>query len=109
VAGLGITGASVNPARSFGPALVSGEWADIWVYIVGPAAGAILAWVLYKVIITGDLNFTVGSGESAAATVSPKAASAGKPATTPKRPAATTRKPAATAKKPATTRAAARG
>jgi aquaporin Z len=109
LAGLGISGASVNPARSFGPALVGGEWADIWVYIVGPAAGAILAWVLYKVIITGDLDFTVGSGESAAAAAAPKATSAGKPTTTPKRPATTAKKPATTAKKPATTRATSRG
>lgn len=45
------TGASVNPARSFGPALVTNEWKDFWLYIVGPAAGALVAaagWLAWK-------------------------------------------------------------
>jgi glycerol uptake facilitator-like aquaporin len=50
------TGASVNPARSFAPALVSGEWGDIWIYLAGPAVGAVIAWVLYKVMVTGDTD-----------------------------------------------------
>ena len=104
LAGLGITGASVNPARSFGPALVGGEWADIWVYIVGPAVGAILAWVLYKVIIMGDLDFTVGTGQSAAAAAPVKATRPAKPATTARKPATTAKKPAT--KKPAPKRSA---
>ncbi|HLG06653.1 MAG TPA: aquaporin, partial [Gemmatimonadales bacterium] len=94
LAGLGISGASVNPARSFGPALVGAEWTDIWVYIVGPVFGAVLAWVLYKVIVKGELDFTVGS--EAAATAKPAPA---RRATAPARPTTAARKPAA--RKPA--------
>jgi MIP family channel proteins len=48
--GGGVTGASMNPARSFGPALVAPEWRDFWIYVVGPGAGATLGALLYQLI-----------------------------------------------------------
>jgi aquaporin NIP len=45
-----VTGASMNPARSFGPALVSGEWSDFWIYVAGPLAGAALGALAYQLV-----------------------------------------------------------
>ncbi len=45
-----VSGASMNPARSLGPALVLGDWTAWWAYLAGPVAGAAIAvgfaWVL---------------------------------------------------------------
>ncbi len=43
-----VTGASMNPARSFGPALVAGEWQDFWVYVAGPVLGALAGAGAYE-------------------------------------------------------------
>ena len=42
-----LTGASFNPARAFGPALMAGYWQDHWLYWVGPMLGGAVAAVLY--------------------------------------------------------------
>ena len=55
--GLFLTGGSFNPARSFGPAVVANVWGDFWIYILGPAIGAIamsIVWQIWKTI--GDDN-----------------------------------------------------
>ena len=50
LAGIPFSGASVNPARSFGPAVVGGEFVDqLGLYIVAPLIGAVLAWALYRI------------------------------------------------------------
>lgn len=45
-----VTGASMNPARSFGPALAAGEWQDFWIYVVGPLAGAAAGAFAYQLV-----------------------------------------------------------
>lgn len=60
-----LTGAAVNPARWFGPALVENVWDDSWLYLVGPAAGAVVAAVAYDwLYLRGDRIPVVGAPAS---------------------------------------------
>jgi aquaporin Z len=46
-----ISGTSTNPARSFGPAMISGEWSAWWIYWVGPLLGALASIVIFSFLI----------------------------------------------------------
>lgn len=45
-----LTGASLNTARSFGPALASGQWSHFWIYVAGPLVGAPLGAFAYQFV-----------------------------------------------------------
>lgn len=49
--GGGLTGASMNPARSFGPALLSGDWSSFWIYVVGPVLGSLVAALVGRFLL----------------------------------------------------------
>lgn len=53
-AGMLLSGASVNPVRSIAPAVVSGDYTNLWIYIVGPLAGAVLGWGVFRILATED-------------------------------------------------------
>ena len=51
IVGIPVDNCSVNPARSFGPALFSPHaWGDFWIMVVGPLAGAVLAVIIWKCV-----------------------------------------------------------
>ena len=54
--GISFTGTSVNPARSLGPALIQGGEAlkQVWVFIVGPLLGSLLASLFYKKVLNDE-------------------------------------------------------
>ena len=54
LAGGAFDGASMNPAVSFGPAVVSWSWTHHWVYWIGPFTGAAIAAIIYDSIFIGD-------------------------------------------------------
>src|SRR6266540_2423061 len=68
VAAIPFSGAGVNPARTLGPALIGNKWDSEWIYFLGPALGAIIAWLVYTVVVKGELGLkpapTRGEAES---------------------------------------------
>lgn len=48
-----VSGGSMNPARSFGPALASWEWSEFWIFLVGPLVGAAIGAIAYQLIRGG--------------------------------------------------------
>lgn len=55
-----VSGASMNPARSLGPALVSGNFQHVWIYLTAPVLGAIAAVVLWRLIHQPECRSAVG-------------------------------------------------
>lgn len=52
--GIPFSGASVNPARALGPAIVSMDFAAIWIYLTAPFVGAAIGWLVYRVLSAED-------------------------------------------------------
>ena len=60
-----LTGAAMNPARAFGPQLVSGMWGEGWIYYLGPVVGALLAALAYEYLYLRPVEpLVVGTPES---------------------------------------------
>jgi aquaporin Z len=70
-----VSGTAMNPARSFGPALVSGDFGGFWVYVLGPIAGALIAVGCAYVLRGGGADpiaYFAGSGRLEARAEDPK-------------------------------------
>jgi aquaporin NIP len=68
-----ISGASMNPARSFGPALIAGVWRNHWVYWLGPLLGAALGACLHQFLRTPLLQDTASAQQLQNEPASPRA------------------------------------
>ena len=62
-AGVPFSGASVNPARSLGPALVGGDLSNLWIYLIAPFVGAAIGWAVFRAFEPGPDSVTVAAPE----------------------------------------------
>jgi glycerol uptake facilitator protein len=69
-----LTGGSFNPARWFGPALVSNHWGGVWPYLAGPIVGALLAAAVFKFVLEAGSAAPTEPPERVKAPVAPKSA-----------------------------------
>ena len=51
LAAIPFSGASVNPARTFGPDLIGNVWDGFWIYIIAPPLGAAIAWAVHSTVV----------------------------------------------------------
>jgi len=58
-AAMAVSGASVNPVRSLAPAVVSGNYASLWVYLTGPFVGAVLGWGIFRFLTPAEDEISV--------------------------------------------------
>jgi aquaporin NIP len=101
-----LTGASMNPARSLAPALVSGEWQDFWIYLVGPLTGAPLGAFAYQLVRGEHPKLPTTTTTSSSSSTSKPSSSTSKPAPSTSKPAPSTSNPAPAPAPTATSRSA---
>jgi hypothetical protein len=63
-AGIPVSGASVNPVRSLAPAVVSGTYDGLWVYLTAPFLGAIIGWGLFRLFNPSEEDASLVEDES---------------------------------------------
>lgn len=61
--GGGITGGAVNPDRALGPAIISGTFTSLWVYLVAPVVGGVAAALLYSNVVSKAAAPTTDEGD----------------------------------------------
>ncbi|VEN62165.1 unnamed protein product, partial [Callosobruchus maculatus] len=66
--GGGFSGAHLNPARTFGPALINGDWAYHWMYWVGPMSASVVGSIFYQIIFE---KFQKKGEDQASGTITP--------------------------------------
>jgi aquaporin Z len=63
-AGVPFSGASVNPARSLGPALVAGDSSNLWIYLIAPFVGAAIGWAIFRAFEWRPGSVTAATSDS---------------------------------------------